>query len=969
MHQNTARIIACISLLAAAFWIAWQLQDQSSMTPERSIRLIRLASARNADEGWQQAQAVLAEFPVNHEVAAAAADAAATAGQLPEVLQIIADHPISDFLIGEAALQLLLDSGHHRLAESSLNARIAQNPHEVAALQKRSELLLKQGRLSLARRDLHALLKRAAIPLDSLVFLCSRREFLGDPERLAAALEVDPGYAPSFVGRGVLAAFEGQLDEAEQALTKAVELDDQLPDAWGNLGLVHYQQGDKEQGLAQWRRQVIDKDIRHADVSFVLGWLAEQAGDEPQAISILTDALQDSPRHRACCQLLSTILARQPEGESAALFLAGRAGLIHDLEVLMHDVLFGNRTSARFQTAAELCGKLGATDLAVAWAGAVGADRNSDLLASIKSNARSAEIGMQEILSRWQDVLLPNAGRALDRPATVDRPVSESNSSREFRLEDISSEIGLTPSYYGGFDDFESGLWVYQGFGGGVGVLDFDSDDQPDLILTQASKWGTTKSLPREQQDLLYRSCHGTFQQVNGLAFDPEREFGQGVAVGDVNRDGFDDIYVANIGPNRLLMNNGDGTFEAVAMPSSTTESSEWTTSCMLADLDGDGLDEIYDVQYVSGPEPFEKVCRSGSQQLVRSCLPSLFDAASDRLLRNLGNDSFDDQSQSSGLASQQGRGLGIVATNLDGIPGLELFVSNDMTANHYLQVGHKATTFTIRDLAELKGLARNGQGQLEACMGIAAEDFSGDGLTDLLVTNFFEETNTFYEALPGGFFRDQTAVVGLGTSSRKKLGFGTQAMDFDLDGDLDLLIANGHVDNYTHMNAPWKMNVDLMENIGNGQFRRRPDSDCGTYGEIPTLGRSVARLDWNRDGLPDAAITHLDRGPALLTNRTERKGNFVTFKLVGTQSNRPGVGTIVNARFNDSKTTVQQNAGDGYYCSNERSITIGVGDAKILTEVEVCWPSGKLVTYADVQVGARYVVVEGRDKMYPLIP
>ena len=977
--MNTRLLFSIVFVVSAlAVWRGFYYA--SSLSSSDFARQIRLATARSPDQGWLVACRAVEAYPHDADILVLAAEAAARAGRIADMVQIVTRHEdlllAAEIVPGPGTLQELIDRGYHRSVQALLDHRLQISEDDIFALRQRSTLLLSHGRQFLATQDLTRLLTIGTVNLDELVFLSSRREFLEDRAGLTKATALNPSFVPVMIGLGSLAAFEGNLPEAKAQLQRAVSGVDVPAEAWAALGLVYYRQGAISDELQTWRQAVCLQDFEHPDIYFVKAWMASQEGADADAVHDLCRALQLAPLHRSACQLVSELLAQHGTALPDAELFSERAARIHDLEVSAHDVLFGDRSFSTMEKLAQLCEQLGETRLAEAWWKAADLSRpNSNLTQEMLAQRRSLSRQSMVMADRLNETLIRGVA---DQFQIVNREIhappqagiaSGAESVAELQFHDVADAVGINENYYGGFNDLDSGIWVYQGFGGGVAVIDIDGDDAPDFCFTQGSRWPPGDRLPLDHQDLLYRNRSGIFEQINHLAFSSEHGFGQGVAVGDADRDGFPDLYVANIGANRLLMNNGDGTFRSVDLPVTSDVRPGWTTSCLLADLNADGLDDLYDVQYVEGNEPFERVCASGPDGEARGCLPSLFDPAHDEFLLNQGDGRFAVQTQVSGLTELKGRGLGILAANLDGDPGLEVFVSNDMTANHFLKIQPTETGVRFIDHANSLGLARNGEGQVEACMGIAAADVSGDGELDLFVTNFFEETNTYYESQPGGFFRDQTRIAQLGAVSLKQLGFGSQAFDADLDGDWDLLIANGHVDDYRHSGIPWKMVADLMQNTGSSGFLRCNADNLGGYGETGVLGRAMARVDWNRDGLPDAVITHLDRSPALLENRTRTNHHSLSLRLTGTISNRSAVGAIITVSLGAQDLVVQCVAGDGYYCSNDRTLLIGTGQFAAVPGIEIRWPSGAVQRFQNVPTDCRIRAIEGKDLLYTIIP
>mgnify|MGYP002630938303 CR=1 FL=1 len=346
---------------------------------------------------------------------------------------------------------------------------------------------------------------------------------------------------------------------------------------------------------------------------------------------------------------------------------------------------------------------------------------------------------------------------------------------------------------------------LFEFTGGGVAVLDIDLDNWPDIFFTQGSDapaLGNPAPTPEAQTapsptDQLFRNRQGaSFRAATSSACLVDGGYSQGCTTGDFDMDGFPDLYIANIGQNQLFQNNGDGTFAPVAVPPSQT----WTTSCAIADLTGDGIPDIYDVNHVVAAGVHQKMCRKlgasvpcdGGQGLV---------AEQDRLFAGDGQGSFRDVTEDSGIKAKEGLGLGLVVLKLQDRFGLSVFVANDARPN-FLFVNHGTSDRAqFLDEAVIRGVALSGNGRSQACMGVAAGDANGDGTTDLLMTNFFNDYNTLY-LQRDGFFNDSSDSANLIQGSYSQLGFGTQFLDADLDGDQDLVVTNGDVVDFSTEDA-----------------------------------------------------------------------------------------------------------------------------------------------------------------------
>jgi hypothetical protein len=437
-----------------------------------------------------------------------------------------------------------------------------------------------------------------------------------------------------------------------------------------------------------------------------------------------------------------------------------------------------------------------------------------------------------------------------------------------------------------------------------------------------------------------------------------EDDFGQGIAVGDIDGDGFSDLYVANIGPNRLWRNNGDGTFAVVTI--GEPHERDWTTSCVIADLNGDALPDVYDVNYLTGPDVFERVC-AHPDGAPAMCMPFHFDAQADRLWLNLGDGRFRDATPEVFTVAPEGKGLGVAVWDAHGEGRLSVLVANDTTPNFFFDnVSLNVSDFRLEDRAIASGLALNADGKATGCMGVALGDVDDDGGIDLLVTNFLAEPNTLYMHIADGMYADQSRQRGLYEPSLGVLGFGAQFLDADLDGRLELFVANGHIDHLRSQGRPYRMPAQLFHWNGRG-FVQVDAAGLGDYFQQSWLARAAARLDWNRDGREDLVVGHLEDPSALLTNTTLAAGSRIAMCLVGTESERDAIGTIVTVRVDERTIVRQLTAGDGYQATNERRLVLGLGRDESIDELEVRWPSGVVQHFGELALYGDTVLVEGK--------
>ena len=513
--------------------------------------------------------------------------------------------------------------------------------------------------------------------------------------------------------------------------------------------------------------------------------------------------------------------------------------------------------------------------------------------------------------------------------ATSDPTVAiiDSPSVNRLLMEDIHERVGLDFQYFNGNTGKK---YLIEAMGGGISVFDFDGDGWPDCYFPQGSKL-PNESTDNSQIDQLYRNVNGErFVNVTQSSGVIENGYSQGAATGDVNNDGFPDIVVANFGKNRLFINQGDGTFRDATDQCGWTEA-EMSSSVALADFDNDGNLDLYVTNYVDGV----RVCRDAKGNIA-TCNPQNFTGVQDRLFRNSGDGVFVDATVGSGLEAIDAKGLGVVATDLDDDGLVDIYVANDTTPN---QLFKNLGGLRFQDISFESGTALSPEGHAQAGMGIAAADFNGDLKTDLLVTNFYNESNNLYTNLGSMNFSDNAQAAGLSRPSKYMLGFGAQAEDLDLDGNLDLIVANGHIDDVSWKGEPWKMPTQLFHSEGNGRFRE-PSQLSGDYFLGKQLGRGVASLDWNRDGRRDFVVVHQDRKVALLENQTETSYRSLSLRLIGKKTNRSATGARVIVTTGGIRRRMDLNGGDGFYCTNDRTLSFGLG-TNTDGQLEIRWPSG----------------------------
>ena len=505
-------------------------------------------------------------------------------------------------------------------------------------------------------------------------------------------------------------------------------------------------------------------------------------------------------------------------------------------------------------------------------------------------------------------------------------------------------------------------------FGSGIGWVDFDQDDLPDLYAAQGVPFETERSPNSESvTDCLFRNLgDGQFEDVSKVCGLNDNDYSMGLSVGDFDNDGFQDIYVTNFGVNRLLSNQGDGTFTEIAAASGVAYAG-FGASCTWVDLDDDGSLDLFVVNYVKLDLNHYELCtveRHGKRYGV-TCHPRSLPPERDVLFRSHGDGGFSDGAERAGMhQSPAAQGLGVVAADLDADGDIDVYVANDSVAND-LWLNQADGQLSNEGISS--GTAFNGAGQREASMGVVVGDVDGDGLPELFVTNYYGETNTLYRNEAAGFFLDVTDEFGLASPSRLKLGFGTSLFDFDNDGWLDLFVANGHVHDRPEIlgqNETFAQRPQLFQNQGGRRFTEVSDSG-GRYFQRHVVGRSCAVADYDRDGWQDLAIGHLNSSLVLLHNEErDPQMKSLQIQLVGVRSNRDAIGAVVEVRISEKHLTRFRTGSSGYLSCDEGCLTIGVGTSGTQADVTVGWPGGESQTFRSLQTGRRYVLIEGRQTM-----
>lgn len=527
---------------------------------------------------------------------------------------------------------------------------------------------------------------------------------------------------------------------------------------------------------------------------------------------------------------------------------------------------------------------------------------------------------------------------------------------------DVTARAGIRFRHENGAE----GKWfIAEPMGSGGGFFDHDGDGDMDIYLVNSGKLGGPPD-PNPSRNALYRNDGGgSFTEVTEASGTGDDGYGMGCAMADYDNDGDVDIYVTNLGPNVLYRNRGDGTFEDVAEAAGVGNRS-FGSSCLFADADADGHLDLYVVNYVVLSLSDEKMC--GKPGLRTYCHPSDYDAAPDVFYHNQGDGTFADWTRKAGLYRDDGKGLGVVASDFDGDRDIDIYVANDTSPNFYFRNDGEGV---FQEVGQILGVAYGEGGLPEAGMGVAAGDYDGDGWMDLIVTNYAQETNSIYWNSRGEYFENRIVTSGLAGASLVPLGFGTGFFDLDLDGRLDLAVMNGHIEVnissfYDYQSYP--QSNQLFRNRGDGSLED-VSSGAGPGFTERRVSRGLACADFDLDGDLDLLVTNCDDGPQLLENRTQPLGGWVAFLPLTGDPPRVAIGARLRLETADGAQVRDAISGGSYLSQSEPWVHFGLGKAKGIDVLEVRWPSGKSQRFEGISAGRRYRVVEGKDAPEAVAP
>jgi enediyne biosynthesis protein E4 len=538
-------------------------------------------------------------------------------------------------------------------------------------------------------------------------------------------------------------------------------------------------------------------------------------------------------------------------------------------------------------------------------------------------------------------------GDAFGKPVIGSSPLG-------FQFADVTNAAGLQFQHNSGA---YGGKLLPETLGSGCAFLDYDGDGWQDILLINGTDWPGHKRQSSTMK--LYRNNrNGTFSDVTRRAGLEIEMYGMGVAVADYNNDGFPDILITCVGQNRLFRNTGKGTFVDATHASGLGGRQALSTSAIWFDFDRDGLLDLFVCNYVKWSPEHDVFC-SWDGKHKSYCTPEAYHGETCWLFHNRGNGTFEDVTATAGIFDNSSKSLGVAMldSNHDGWPSL--LVANDTQPN---KLYRNQRNGTFKDIAVEAGIAFSADGKARAGMGVDVADFENSGNPGVAITNFDNEMIGLYQAVGNGNYQDIAMQSGVGLASKNTLGFGCLFVDVDLDGSLDLVAVNGHIDDTVRnvRNVGYAQPPQLFLNNGKGNFTEVGGGAGGGFDQ-PKVGRGLAYGDFDRDGDSDILIT-TNNGPAYLFRNDNLSGNrSIRFRLTGTKSSRDAIGAIVRIFHGGSTQMRMVKGGSSYLSQSDLPVTFGLGKRDKIDRAVIEWPSGRTEEFKDLTAGRSYECVESQ--------
>lgn len=520
------------------------------------------------------------------------------------------------------------------------------------------------------------------------------------------------------------------------------------------------------------------------------------------------------------------------------------------------------------------------------------------------------------------------------------------------RFEDVAQSAGVVFEYRN--DQDANQFSILETLGGGVAVFDYDNDHRLDLYYTGGGRFGENQTLPGLPGKLFRQSGEFRFRDVTAESnSNLAPVYSHGAWAADYDNDGFKDLLVTGYGKLLLFHNQGDGTFRDVTVDSGLIEDQLWSTGAAWADLNGDGMLDLYVAHYVDWSFDNNPVCHAAPPHNRDVCPPRDFGPLPDVVFENNGDGTFANRTEAWGL-KPNGKGLGVVAGDVDIDGDVDLYVANDEVPNFLYRNNGQGI---LEEVGLMSGTSVNDVGIPEGSMGVDMADFNLDGLPDLWCVNFENESLALYRNEGNGFFQYVSRAIGIKSITNLAVSWGTAFFDADCDLDEDVFVANGHVLRFP-ANATVKQLPMLLQNEKGIRFSN-VSSDVGQYFRTPQMGRGAGLGDINDDGNLDLAVSHVNEPVALLKNETAHEHHWIGFRLIGRRSPRDSIGARVEVQIGERRLFRQIKGGGSYLSTSDLRLHFGLAESAQADHVVIDWPSGHQQVLEGLPAGQYHTVIE----------